>query len=612
MTIPSISEKPLEREWRLFNEELERLFNALLNRLFDLSPRAATQRLTWLTILFFISGFLLSLINYPLNLWLTRLQDIFLYVFNPTYRQAYTTGDPISSFVLFGLQVFVDPRSLRYIPLLLAPYFISLQSAAIYLADIFNLPEVSIARKHIIETALSGNDEAIRISKGEVLEEHRKSPNFLIGGPGKIIVDIDSAALFEKPDGTPHIIGPTGGEPGGKATIEGFERFREAIDLRNHFIDLRDQDEKSSSVKSRSSDGIEISATDVRFLFSVDRGENNDPSPETPYPFSKSALEKIVYKATSSVVLDQNTPSKYEFRWVNNMVSLIRGKLGGFMGQRPLTEYLASIGLPEVDRARQQADSFARYARSVTPPGETPPEPGSIPDIPNFVPRPQISSLFSQFTEDFAKTARDRGVHLEWIGVGTWKTPLDEVAKKHIEAWNLNRENSENGKSDSFEGYENEHSLEKLVGLIQSIPIGSYYQAMKTTKKPYTVIRAILTDYRKHLLQAQEIYKSRGKSAPDQLTDALKHLDEVLYHWMKGSHTTEDGNEPVDGEATDVGGKGVFSDEVFTAFDELIQLVAGDEAEAIRLIKREQSLFPNEPLEKLIRRAIERLLRGRI
>jgi len=610
MTISQNPEKPLGREWRLFTEGIERLFNAFLNRLFDLSPKAASRRLFWLVILFFFSGFLLSLINYPLSMWLVRIQDIFLFVFNPTYRAGYTTGDPISSFILFGLQVFIDPRNLRFIPLLLAPYFISLQSAAIYLADIFNKDDVSVARTHINEVALFGNDKAIRITKGKVLAEHENSPNIIFGGPGKVIVDLDSAALFEKPDGTPHVIPPTGKEPGGKATIEGFERFREAIDLRDHFIDLRDQDKDSSSVKSRSSDGIAVSATDVRFLFSIDRGKENTPTSEFPYPFINEAVEKVVYKATSTVVLDQDTPSKYEFQWFKNMTNLIRSELGGFMGQHKLTEYLASIGIPEVERARQRVDEFARYARSVIPPGESPPEPGDVPDVPKFVPRHQITNLFSQFTEKFARTAQERGVQLQWIGVGTWKTSLDNVAKKHEEAWNLNRENMETGSKDAFHGYENEHSQNRMVGLIQAIPIGSYYQAIKTTRKPYTVIRMILNDYRKQLIQARDIYTNKKKAVPPHLAEAIAHLDDVLWHFLKQGHAPAD--ETVDADVADAEKKAGFSDEFIASFDEIVQLVGGDEAEAIRLIKREQSLFPNESLEKSCRRAIDRLIRSRI
>ena len=324
MITQNIHESPLQKEQRLFGERFARLGNTLLNKVFDLTPQSAARRATWLVILFFASGFLLSLINYPLSLWAQRLQDIFLYLFNPAYRATYV-GDPFAAFTLFVLQVVLDPRNIRFLPLLLAPFFISLQSAAIYLADIFELEDVSIARSHVSEVALSGSDETIRISKGEISEEHRNSPNYLIGGPGKVIVDFDSAALFEKPDGTPHVIGPTGRETGGKATLEGFERFREAIDLRDQSIELRDEIGPSSSVKSRSLDGVPITATDVRLMFSVHRNGEN-PTSDFPYPFSKQAIENIIYKAASQVTPGLSSPSTYRFSWTNNMLSLVRSE----------------------------------------------------------------------------------------------------------------------------------------------------------------------------------------------------------------------------------------------------------------------------------------------
>ena len=104
---------------------------------------------------------------------------------------------------------------------------------------------VKVARDFIWEVALTGSDKTIRIQQGEISEESRQSSNYLIGGPGRVIVDPDSVALFEKPDGTPHIIGPTGKEPRGRATLDGFERFRQAIDIRDQYVDLRDQDSRS-------------------------------------------------------------------------------------------------------------------------------------------------------------------------------------------------------------------------------------------------------------------------------------------------------------------------------------------------------------------------------
>ena len=361
-THPPSAETPLQKEEALFSELFAQLGNAILNRIFDLRPEKAARRMQYLIVLFFASGFLISLQSFPLILWAQYIQDIFLYLFNPAYAAAYI-GDPFTKFASFLVQVVTDAHTLQYLPIFLAPFFIALQSAAIYLADVFELEDVAIARSFVWEVALTGSDETIRITKGEISDKHRESPNFLIGGPGKVIVDLDSVALFERADGTSHVIGPTGKEPGGKATLEGFERFRQAIDIRDQYVDLRDQDPKSQSVKSRSRDGIPITATDVRLMFSVYRGEGAKPSPESPYPFDKDAIERIIYKATSRVTPELINPSTYEFSWINNMIGLIRGKLGGFMAERNLTVYLASIGMPEFEKAKELIEQQIEFGK---------------------------------------------------------------------------------------------------------------------------------------------------------------------------------------------------------------------------------------------------------
>jgi hypothetical protein len=663
MTRNGIPESPLRKEVRLFSEGFSRVLSALMNKLFDLSPRAASIRLVWLVILFFLTGFLISLNNYPLVLWLQRLQDIFLYIFNRSYRETYV-GDPLLSMALFVWQVFIDPRNLHLIPLMLAPFFISLQSAAMYLADIFELEDVSVARKHVLEVALTGSDETIRISKGAVIEEDQQSPNFLIGGPGKVIVDLDSAALFEKPDGTPHVIGPTAGQPGGKAVIEGFERFREAIDLRDQYIYLRDQDDRSPSVKGRSRDGIPVTATDVRMIFSVHRKVDDTPEDvptnkmrdskrsrtkgkePDPYPFSRKAIENIVYKAASQVTPEQENPSTYKFSWINNMIGLVRGELGGFMSQRDLTAYLANTSHPEREKALLREDAYVEQARKLFPPHEDPPEPQEVPPVPEFTPRHKITNLFSEFTEKFTNNARDRGVELRWIGVGTWKTPIPNVVENHLEAWKLSRENQANGSEDAMKEFEDEISLNKLIEFIREVPILTYRKLIGSTQpivEPETngvenegevsededtgpsgnarpiilslfggerqktishsdAMKQLLIEYRKLLIEAAEFIQAKNELVPFRVTRGIRYIEDVLawptWHWLGRNTSIRDDTEVESGPSE-------------AAYQQLIQLVGGDKESADRLIEEERTRFPAENREELAERAIERLIRDR-
>ena len=526
------SETPLEKETQLFRELFYRLINAFLNRIFDLRPEKAARRMRSLILLFIIAVFAVSLRFYPLDLWTKYVRDIFLYYLTPGYSSIYV-GNPLINFANFFLHVFRDPRIFQYIPILLAPFFIALQAASLYLADIFELEHVRIARGFIWSVALSGSEETIRVSQGGISEEDRHSPTFLIGGPGKVIVDLDSVAMFEKPDGTPHIIGPTGKEPRARATLDGFERFRHAIDTRDHYVDLRDQDPKSQSVQSRSLDGIPITATDVRLVFSVYRGDVK-PSPSNPYPFNKESIEQIIYQATSRVTPELPSSSTYEFAWSNRMVSLIRAELGTFMGKHKLTAYLANIGMPELEKLRKRKEMLSEEIQKIAPPEQdtlTEDEPDNPPD---FQPRHKISNLFTEFTNEFTKRAHSNGVELHWIGVGTWKTPIEIVIvpENHLQAWKISNENLIRESPEVLAKLESEAILQKTMMLIQDVPIAAHTKATTEEKEPKKQLRALLLEYQQQFLEAAEFMRSKGEAVPPHIEEAISHINNMFGHFI--------------------------------------------------------------------------------
>jgi hypothetical protein len=524
------AETPLQKESQLFGELFSRLVNVLLNRIFDLRPANAARRLWYIIVLFVLSMVLVSLRFYPLELWTRLVQDVFSYLLNPDLSTTYS-GNPLLNFASFAFLVFTDPRIFQYVPVFLAPFFIALQCAALYLADIFELEHVSIARGFIWSVALSGSEETIRVSQGAISEASQNSPTVLIGGPGKVIVDLDSVAMFEKPDGTPNVIGPTFKEPRARATLDGFERFRQAIDTRDQYVEMRDQDLKSQAVKSRSLDGIPITATDVRLMFSVYRG-GVKPSTEHPYPFSKEAIEQIIYQATSRVTPELPNPSTYEFSWINRMVGLIRGELSAFMSKHKLTAYLASIGMPELEKMKKREEMiFEEMQKIVTPDQDfAASEPKSLPE---FQPRYKVSNLFTQFAEDFTKKAHSNGVELHWIGVGTWKTPIEIVPEKHLEAWKLSNDNLYRESREVLDKIENEAILQKTIMLIQDVPIAAHLKATSTEEKePKKATRALLLAYHQQLLEAAEFMRAKGEAVPPNIEEAIAHINNMFGHFL--------------------------------------------------------------------------------
>jgi len=602
----SAGESALQKELELFGELFARLRDTFLNRIFDLRPNRAARRRWYLIFLFFFVGFLITLTheNYSLGIWAQYIQQIFLYLFNPFYTA--NIGNPIENFLWFAWGAFTDAYTLQYVPILLASFFIALQSAALYLADVFELEDVRAARRFVRAVALSGSNEIIRISEGGISEESRESPTYLIGGPGKVIVDLDTVALFEKPDGSPRVIGPTGKEPGGSAMLEGFERFRQAIDIRDHHADLQ--------VESRSRDGIPITATDVRMMFSVHR-DGKQPSTEFPYPFSEKAIEQLIYQSGSIVTPHLPNPSTHEFSWIINMISLIRGELGGFMSQHNLTEYLASIGMPEFERAKAQEAIIAAQARQLTTPAEEASKTPEEKPAPEFTSRREITNLFGQFAQKFTDRARERGVELHWIGVGTWKTPVEIVPEKHLEAWKLSQENLYRESKEVLKRLEDEAIVQKLVTLIQDVPVATYQKAIDDETEHQNAMKSLLLAYRQQLTEAAEFMQEKGERVSPGIVQAMEIIAEAMgitdWHWV-----SNDSPEPEEGQPS--GDQPQIPRDALeeprtpeSAFDELVLLVGGNQATAERLIRFERIQFPDASRLELIERAIERLRRDR-
>ncbi len=574
MTTPASAPRPetaFQRERRLLGELSARLLDALLNRMFDLRPERAARRRSYLVVLFLLSGVGISLYYYPPVEWFSRIGNLINILLSQTSTPAQLQA-ALEEFRTFFYKVLVDPRILQYLPVFLAPFFIALHSAAIYLADIFELEDVSIARQFIWNVALGGSSATIRIQEGEIAEESRESPVVKIGGPGHVVVALDSAALFERADGTPHVIGPTGALPGGKATLEGFERFRQAFDL-------RDQNEQSRTVKSRSLDGIRVRAVDVRFRFSVYRGENPQRTNDMPYPFVEKAIENLVYKAASRVSRLAGKSSVLDSLWYAAMAALIRRRLGSFMSDHKLTDYLANIGTPEVERAREREATILREIQALTHTDDEL-EPKQIKPPPPFYTRPQIRDLFDRFAAEFTEEAKQSGVELHWIGIGTWETPEQTHPKNHKEAWKLTQDNQKNGSEDSLKKADKEATVAKMKELISKVPLEAYeeitgassgkkakpeapsegkdsqhllvegmkdvlegiHENMKEEKKEETAgtpppshshnIKTLLLTYRNQIQETIDFIRAKNEPVPEHMIRAVKLIDNLLAHWV--------------------------------------------------------------------------------
>ena len=533
MTVSATSRKAqsaFQRELEEFNKQFARLGNCLLNKVFDLSVKGSQWRNQMLITLFIALGILFTLGAHPLAAWRDEIGRLFQYMFNAAYAQQFP--DTMTQFFQFTFGAVLAPRTLRYLPIFILPFVLALQSAAIYLTDIFELSDVKIAREFILQVALRGGRENLRIKNGEVVEKDKNSPIYLIGGPGKVLVELDSVALFEMPDGKPHIIDST---KASKNILDGFERFRGAIDLRDQFLELSEKE--NNSVTGRSLDGMLIKATDVRLLYRIHR-DNLKPTLERPHPYVKEAVYHLVYnegrpvtpegvafqKSQTNQEVYQRSPTGLQMGAIE---SLIRGELGNFMRKHKLTRYLASHGIPEYENARKREDEIVGISRLVADPSD-PVEPEKVSLPPEFESRPKITSLFTEFTNEFPKNAKDSGVDLHWIGVGTWRPPNEIITEKHIEAWRISLENLGRGSESAIESLGQDIKTQKKIQLIQDVPLARFHKDRANNRDYDYIVKGLLVAYREQLVKIKELLEESQRPVPDEILQAVKYIERAM------------------------------------------------------------------------------------
>ncbi len=488
---------PLEAEWRNFRILLSRLLDFFMDRFFDLSSRGQGRRA--LIVRFLGLLLLFALISLSIRQSSFPLQDLFMVLLNPL---DIVSGDrPQKLKLLWEFSWFF----IKALVLLGLAYVSALHVASIYQSKLFEFEDLSIARQFLLSAAFGGSTHTLHIAEGEIAESDRRSPVYLIGGPGWVQVAMDSAALFEYPDGRPHVIGPTP-QP---VMLGAFERLREpVIDLRDQFLgSFTGEPER---IRSRSRDGIPIEAHDVRFVFSIFRG-GQSPTLQMPYPFQPSAVESLIYGLSSRVQDDERRPSALSTDWKATMRNMIRSELARFMSTRPLNEYLASIGNPEIESMRSRATVLQENLREVDPDHPLPSS-GSESAPPRFASRTELKSLFDGFASQFAHNAHRRGVELRWLGLGTWKPPAGIVLQHHEEAWRLSRENLRRGNSEAIAQLEQEAKWEELMRRIHSVPLGTF-QRYYGKETPQRVKRALLQEYCEQLKEARDALLKKDKVA---------------------------------------------------------------------------------------------------
>jgi hypothetical protein len=156
---------------------------------------------------------------------------------------------------------------------------------------------------------------------------------------------------------------------------------------------------------------------------------------------------------------------------------------------------------------------------------------------------------------------------------------------------------------------EQEAIIQKMVTLIQDVPVAAYQKVSEDEREHQSAMRSLLTAYRQQLIEAREFMREKGETVSPSILQAINIISEVMEHWVRKGPFDEE--ETLDSPSENSTGIVLIPRTSESAFDELVQLVGGHPATAERLVSLQRLQFPDANRLELIERAIERLLRDR-
>ncbi len=378
---------------------------------------------------------------------------------------------------LAWVNTFFAPDTLLLVLALYAAQHFAQRWAATYIADIFEFGTDRVTREYLKRAAFGArNSEVLEIRGDNVRAEYPDSPLVKIGGPGLVRVHLESAALFEKIDGTPRVLGPSNA----KQRIDGFERLRAVVDL-------RDQTE-SFDVEARTRDGVLLRAKNVRVLFSVTRGPRWNPeewTDETRLPrrweFDAEAIETLVY-------------GQKKRPWHR---ALVDGK-----------------AKPRL-RAFISRYTFQELVSNVVPVGS-----GDV----GFVLR---DDLYREFQGEFRKFLEGSGIRLNWIGVGRWEPVAEAVEQQHLEFWQAKLARQKQVRAGALKKLRNNTRLDTLLQLTQRLLLAASVPDSLTGGEDLVRVRSMLYELRHRLRQAIAWQRRQGQAVSEDMLKVYRYLGKV-------------------------------------------------------------------------------------
>ncbi len=529
-TIPpeSTTDEPRGRD--VFSAAIDNFINVL----FELTHRAGVARMQLLGLAIAATWFILAMITHTFTEWRLALIALVNPGFVPEIQQ------PFTNIVLMVSQAFFSFGTLGHLLALGLPAWLALAFAGIFLDDIYELKDISVAQQFIIRAAFASTTiSVIHIENGDVRVADQKSTIFKIGGPGAVLVGLENVAVFEKVNGECDIIDASQGGRDYTKMLDGFERLREVIDLRDQFYPRKDNPPGSPNdlLNARTKDGIPVTIKNIRFIYYVRRPASRK-SLSQPYRIDKDAIFEIVYNRTKRP-------------WDDIITGLVRSTLVSVIRENTLGEIFATVGEPEIARQKERQDKIQdQINKNVTTESQTfQQSPGATEGRPletaafesantintSKLPRFEVSRKFyDNFASSFSRKSEQSGIHLEWIDVGTWQ-PAPTAGKllvQHQDAARLNAENMARSDPTVLDDLCRQEQAAELLRLIRQ-PIYRFYQLSKEDAARDEIIASLVEEYLGALRAARDDFQKENTPMPDAVKRGLEHIMRYQRDYLK-------------------------------------------------------------------------------
>lgn len=413
---------------------------------------------------------------------------------------------------------------------------LSYQLVARYFATIYGM-KTGVYSDHFLLKIIFGfpREEPIKIDSTPILDKQRWLLK-VIGGPRKVIIGAESAAIFEKSDGIVQIVGPTMNLPGSYYQLENYERLREIFDLRNQSIQF--------DIQARTKDGIPLTIKGVHVIFSILR-VSKKTTLTRPYPFNAQALYWLVYKIPSGIFVEKITEI-----FMQEIINYIR--------HRSLTELLENVGEPEIQRQtsleilektikyrkkRKFAFSIRKhnFFQHLKHKNTLRKKIGRNHKISHFLLKfdPRLNNkgvqsslssnenysnlLLKNILLDLIARAQKYGINLDWISLGLIECPSNKIQSQLQKVWQISSENQKIYTQSEFKNLKLISEKNEIDSIINDL-IRSENFDHNNERQNKIVISKIIS----FLNNCETIYNEEPLEKRNQLENAIHELKILL------------------------------------------------------------------------------------